>query len=67
MTTPSSAKRADLIVEARSARTQVLALWPEGVDPETLPAEKKQRLYAAIDAVAAADRRLIDAGFLRHE
>lgn len=64
MTTPTAADRADLFAAARSARANVLALWPEDVDPATLSEEEQRKLTDAQNTVVAADRQLIDAGIL---
>jgi len=64
MTTPTAASRAELFADARRVRADFLALWPEGVDPATLPEEQQQKLADAHKAVLAADKRLIDAGIV---
>lgn len=66
MPTTITASGAVLFAQARAARAQVLELWPEGEDLETLPEEQQMKLAAAQDVVVAVDKLLVDAGFAWH-
>jgi hypothetical protein len=64
MTAERAVLRAELFSAARQARANVLRLWPEETDPSTLPTEQQAAIARALDAVTAADMRLVEAGFV---
>lgn len=51
-------QRAQAIAEYQRGCAKVLEVWPEGADPDELPKDQRERIYAAQADVSAAGDRL---------